>query len=59
VNGELLFTVDQIRQVVEVALHAREALVARGMAPGDALVMSGCALGTMLCGGIPGDLTAR
>jgi hypothetical protein len=55
----MIFTAEQIRQVVEVALHAREALVARGMAPGDALVMSGCALGTMLCGGIPGDLTAR
>jgi hypothetical protein len=55
----MIFTAEQIRQVVEVALHAREALVARGKAPGDPRGVDGCALGTMLCGGIPGDLAAR
>lgn len=55
----LRFTDDQLASVLDLGLRAREYLIQRGMAPGDALVAFGCMVGTMLSGGAPGDPSAR
>lgn len=40
----------KVSDIVDVILEAREEFTDRGVSPGDALVIVGCALGTMLGG---------